>query len=146
MTKKIKPFDFLAAALFAAVIAIPGATSHAQTTAAVTAQPVTLAAPSVADLAAAELAKKVFLQLARGTVDRSLLTPEMSKALSSESIASLAPHLKVFGDPASLTLTEKSKFAGGTNYKFAVKFPEEQHKIEMYLDLGGLVGGYFIRP
>lgn len=164
MTRKMKSSNFLAVALLAAVTEIPAATSQAQATAPAAAQPSAPAtaqpsapatapsaaqppaAPAITKLAATDLVKKIYLQLASGTVTRSLLTPEESKALSPETIAKLAPQLKAFGDPVSFTMIGGTRIHGGINYKFAVKFPDQQHQIAMYVDPSGLVGGYSIRP
>lgn len=146
MKTKMRSFNFLVAALVAVVTAIPAVTSQAQATAPAAAQPPAPAAPAITKLAATDLAKKIYLQLASGTVDRSLLTPEESKALSPETIAKLAPQLKAFGDPVGFTMTRGTHISGGINYKFAVKFPDQQHQVAMYVNPSGLVGGYSIRP
>ena len=95
---------------------------------------------------AIDLTKKIFLQLASGSVDRSLFTAEMSAMLTPEAIAQLAPQLKAMGDPQAFTVAESTPMQEGTAYRMKVKFAEAEHSIDVFIDGKGLVGGYQIHP
>jgi D-alanyl-D-alanine carboxypeptidase len=92
------------------------------------------------------LALKMWDQFSSGKLDRSLLSPEMNAAMTTQLLDSAGPQLQSMGKLRSISLLEKTAMEKGTNYIYAAQFGTGDHKIQIFVTKDGKVGGYRLLP
>ena len=133
-------FNLLFALLFVqAVIQAPGQSSAPQSASPAAAAP-------VENLAVTALALKIYSQMRSGKVDEALLSPEMNKALTPETLAQQKPVFDQLGDPTKLTLEKSESIAQGMRYEYLAVFASAQLHVRIFIDKDGKVAGYFLAP
>ena len=106
------------------------------------------AAPTAAkdDPAVNALARKIFEQIIAGKPDPSLLTPQMTAALTPELVAQASAGWKQFGALRELTFVHAEPMGIGTQYEYTGKFANGAHPIVIFITADGKVGGYRVLP
>jgi CubicO group peptidase (beta-lactamase class C family) len=108
-----------------------------------------LAAPVVAGypLAAPEAqALAIYRALQRGTIDRSLLAPNLSDYFTPEAIADFKSSLAPLGEPLSLRQTREELRGGMTFRIFSIIYPDRKLELTTYTYPDGKLEQYLIAP
>lgn len=84
----------------------------------------------------------IFHQLRSGTLDRSLLGPELSADTSADDLAQARAALTQFGEPTAIRVDERRTVATGMVYVYAATFPTGTFRVSIYITRDGKVGGY----
>ena len=126
--------------LLSLVLALGAHTSQAQTQ-----QPAAASAPQE-DPAITALALKIYAQMRSGKVDPALLSDEMNKAFSPQTLAETQPLFDQLGDPTKLTLQSRTATAQATTYLYLATFATAQFHVSIIVDAAGKVAGYALAP
>lgn len=107
-----------------------------------------LAPSSGEDAAVTARAKAELAEVTSGHVDRTQLTPSMSRGLTAQLIASVAGQLQPLGKPTAFIFKKKRLLPSGTLYEYLVKYaqPGAQLFLTMTLDSAGRVAELFLSP
>jgi hypothetical protein len=98
------------------------------------------------DPAVSALALKIYGQMRAGTVDATLMTDAMAKALSSDVLAQTKPVFDQLGDPTKLTLESSEVRPEGTRWVYLAVFAMAQLHVDIFVTKDGKVGGYRLAP
>ncbi len=99
------------------------------------------------DSAITELAKQWWTALTSGKVDRSRLTPEMSKALTPAVLSASGAQLQALGEPVRWIYRGEQEASGTTVYRYRVSFSSGTVlNVIMALAPGDKLAGYVMRP
>jgi D-alanyl-D-alanine carboxypeptidase len=108
-----------------------------------------LAIPLVAGLplkAPEQQALDIYLGLQKGTIDRSLLAPNLSDYFTPEAIKDYQTSLAPLGEPLSLRLNSEDLRGGMTFRSFTVTYPDRRLRLTTYTYPDGKLEQYLIAP
>jgi hypothetical protein len=88
------------------------------------------------------LVVKIYGQMRAGTVDRTLLTPEMAASLTPDVQAQMKEGFTQLGEPTKVTLQTKTVVDVGTNYLYSAVFAIGEVRITILVNHEGKVAGY----
>ena len=88
------------------------------------------------------LVMTLFHQLREGTLDRSLLGPELSADTSADDLATAQAALAQLGEPTSVRIEERRAVVTGMVYVYAATFHTGTFRVSIYVTREGRVGGY----
>jgi len=100
--------------------------------------------PKVAGVAAADVVKKVFVQIQNGSVDRSQFGDEFNLYLSDERLAGTAKRLKPLGKPKTVEVTRVRERGGMEVTTTSLGFENRTLEILMYRVPEGRIEQFFI--
>jgi len=92
------------------------------------------------------LTTTLFQQMVSGHLDRSVLTPHASAALTPAMLAEIHPSLVALGTLDHLQLVRKSSSKAGTAYVYRANFSSGPMGINVFVSPDGKVSGYRIMP
>jgi CubicO group peptidase (beta-lactamase class C family) len=99
------------------------------------------------DTAITKLAQQWWTALMSGKVDRSRLTPAMSKALTPTVLSASGAQLRAFGEPVRWIYRGEQEVSGATVYRYRVAFGSgTMFNVIMALAPDGKLAGYVTRP
>jgi len=105
------------------------------------------AAPTPADdTAITALVLKIYRQMLAGHVDPTLITPEMSAALTPDTLVQAQMLFQQLGEPAKLTLKMHMPSADGTSYVYTGAFTTGDFQVLIEINKAGQVSGYRLVP
>ena len=104
------------------------------------------AAASREDPAVSALALKLYGQARSGTVDRSVLTEEMSAQLTPEVLTQAKPLLDQLGDPKKIVFVSAERHTKGILYAYVVTFAAAEFRVKVFVHPDGKFAGYGFEP
>jgi hypothetical protein len=104
----------------------------------------TVAPGSQEDPAVTALVRRLYGQLATGTLDKSLLAPQLAADLTPDFLAQMKAGLPQLGEPTRIRVESRVVVQGGVKYLYAATFPVGEFKIWVLVMNDGRVGGFVL--
>jgi len=100
--------------------------------------------PAVAGRAAADVARAIFTEMARGKVDRGQFAEEFNQYLTDERIAAAARRFKAYGVPTHAEMLGTHERGGMEVSMTRLTFSKTHLRVQMYREPNGRIQQYFV--